>query len=550
MKGFATLLLLFGVVAAFKVDVKTDSYAAAGAQEASEALPAAEFARVKSLIACISILAGVYFITCALLAGFRIAEQLSEGDEQPTVLRRTLEAAEPTLNFAPMLCVLFLACQMQEVRSYGGHEEIPHSVSTCIQFATLALLLQVSTAVLAPVMTGVASTSDEASLIVDVKDRSVQVLSCTSLLVLYAASTGVCLGTVADAGHYSSAATCALLLTILFFTVHCCFAIAGLFVAAAKRSQSVIFQVLKLSTETVHFAPMLAMVFVAARMRAMQVDPWEMNGGEPQHWAQVCFFMCTAALIVQTLLVVIIPLLAGGDVRRASVTQGDVEIVIVSCESDAANAFFALLRFAPCAAYTVGVGLVILSVLVISNPAGESPPMPASVCCVICLAVLFFAAKLGLWAAVAVRDLTLSASNPTSRTLKHVIKTLKSAAATVYFCPMLAVLYVCLRLRAQQISGKGAGPQLWAQAAMYASSFAVVFQFLVCLTVGYVTGRAMEVDEKGSFSTVQVKDGKHPWLRSFAQGAQAFSLTTLYGGATTVCMALFLVRPETVSHGH
>jgi len=541
MKGLAALLLV-GVTAAAKVHVKTDSYAAEGARESLEVLPSAEFARLEYLIVCISSLAGVYFIACALLAGSRMAEQLSD-DEKPTVLRRALEAAEPTLNFAPMLCVLFLACQMQEVKSYGGKEELPHWVAPCIQIASIAWLVQMLTAVLAPVLTGVTSSADEASLIANVNQRGVQVLSCTLLLVIYAASTGVCLGTTADAGHYSSAASCSLLLTIYFFMVHFCFAVAGLM----SSSRSTIFQVLKLATDTVHFAPMLALLFIGARIRAMQVDPWDMNSGEPQGWAQVCFFICSGALILHTLLVVMLPLLAGGDARRSS-TKGDVEIVLVNRESDEARVLFTLLRFAPCAVYIVGVGFVILSMLVISNPAGQTPPLPATIRCLISLASLFFAAKLSLWAAVAMRELTLSITSPTSRALKHVIKTLKSAAATVYFCPMLGVLYVCLRLRAKQMSGKD--PQVWAQAAMYVSSLAVFLQFLVCLIVGYATGKAMEVDEVGSFSAVQTEDDEHSKLRSFAIGAQAVSLAALHGGVAVVCMDLFLLRPDAVSqHG-
>ena len=37
------------------------------------------------------------------------------------------------------------------------------------------------------------------------------------------------------------------------------------------------------------FAPMLCVLFIGARMRALQIDP---VNGNPQKWAQTCFYIC------------------------------------------------------------------------------------------------------------------------------------------------------------------------------------------------------------------------------------------------------------------
>ena len=42
-------------------------------------------------------------------------------------------------------------------------------------------------------------------------------------------------------------------------------------------------------------APMLCALFLAARMRALQMDPLH---GHPQKWAQNCFYACSVALVV------------------------------------------------------------------------------------------------------------------------------------------------------------------------------------------------------------------------------------------------------------
>merc|ERR1719163_73590 len=45
-------------------------------------------------------------------------------------------------------------------------------------------------------------------------------------------------------------------------------------------------------------APMLAVLFLAARMRALQLDP---PHGMPPVWAQACFFTMTGMLVLETL---------------------------------------------------------------------------------------------------------------------------------------------------------------------------------------------------------------------------------------------------------
>merc|ERR1719321_996760 len=47
-----------------------------------------------------------------------------------------------------------------------------------------------------------------------------------------------------------------------------------------------------ISTNAMNFAPMLSVLFIGARMRALQMDP---VNGAPQKWAQTCFYMCTYA---------------------------------------------------------------------------------------------------------------------------------------------------------------------------------------------------------------------------------------------------------------
>merc|ERR1719421_815186 len=76
-----------------------------------------------------------------------------------------------------------------------------------------------------------------------------------------------------------------------------------------------------LLANTVSFAPMLCVLFIGARMRALQTDP---VNGNPQKWAQTCFFMCTYALLAQTCLCIAIPVVLGGKAKKGKV-EGDME---------------------------------------------------------------------------------------------------------------------------------------------------------------------------------------------------------------------------------
>merc|ERR1719359_1912654 len=66
---------------------------------------------------------------------------------------------------------------------------------------------------------------------------------------------------------------------------------------------------------------MMAVLFIGARMRALQMDP---INGAPQKWAQNCFYLCTYAVMMQCILAITIPLVLGGSVKKGDKGEGDV----------------------------------------------------------------------------------------------------------------------------------------------------------------------------------------------------------------------------------
>merc|ERR1719446_5515 len=128
------------------------------------------------------------------------------------------------------------------------------------------------------------------------------------------------------------------------------------------------------------------------------------------------------------------------------------------------------------------------------------------------------------------------------------IKTLRSfdaARGTVMFCPMLCILFVGLRMRALQITGGVGAPQGWAQDCMYAATWSVLLQLLLCLMLPCVTGKEVGTDEDGNVGLkTQSTNGAGFYL---LEGFRYLCMLSMYGGACGVCAAVFIMTPATAN---
>merc|ERR1719321_729452 len=156
-------------------------------------------------------------------------------------------------------------------------------------------------------------------------------------------------------------------------------------------------------------APMLCALFLAARMRALQMDP---VSGNPQRWAQNCFWLCSSALLTQTCVAVAVPFLLNGKVKKGRM-EGDAEYEVGEPES------------------WVAKGMTIFRFVIML--------------CVLNLAFQYFLIYGLLWLFITVEDFT-------SIDLSSVKDAVDSAKSTVQFAPMLAVLFIATRMRALQMT--------------------------------------------------------------------------------------------------
>merc|ERR1719171_1342559 len=78
------------------------------------------------------------------------------------------------------------------------------------------------------------------------------------------------------------------------------------------------------------------------------------------------------------------------------------------------------------------------------------------------------------------------------------IATMEAAKNTVMFAPMLAVLFIGLRMRALQISDQKGQPQKFAQQGMYLSTYAVMIQVFMVFLMPLFLGGPPKVDDDGN----------------------------------------------------
>merc|ERR1719504_589890 len=292
--------------------------------------------------------------------------------------------------------------------------------------------------------------------------------------------------------------------------------------------------ILQLATNTVNFAPMLSILFIGARMRALQIDP---KFGNPQAWAQNCFYLCAYSVMAQLMLVIVVPYVLGGEVRKGEV-EGDVTFELAN-----PSLYFVLsgVRYLLMLALYGGFTAVIVSVFTIPGKDGKpAPPIAPSMQCVINLTAQFFFVYLMLWVLITLRQIAVSNKNMSYDSFfAKAIPTMEAARATVQFAPMLSVLFLGLRLRALQITGSKGQPQKWAQDGMFLATYAVLVQMLMVFLTPLFTGGPPKMDDDGNV----VSQPGNKYVAYAVVGIRYLALLALYGGAVTCVAALFKITP-------
>jgi len=512
---------------------------------------------VSTTMKCVINLTIQYFLVYTAVAIVRTYNQLSASPLK--ALAQTLTAATATVNFAPMLSVLFVGTRMRALQlSQGQPDEydLPQPfVKIAMQCCAYAVLVQTLTVLALPLVLG-HTPAVGADGIPEVKSTPgivgtiLTVLKWTCMAALYGGFTAVCVGAFAmdppkelwpdGVPPVSPAVACTMNLSVQYFGVYLAIAVVQTWVQFNGQTAGThkLSGVLQLASNTVNFAPMLCILFIGARMRALQIDP---IAGNPQRWAQLCFYLCAYSVLVQLILVVLVPYGLGGECVQGA-SEGDITFEVAN--PTLYNVLTGV-RYLVMLALYGGFTAVIVSVHTIEAPEGQvTPPISPAMQCVMNLTVQFFTVYLLLWVFITLKQISLQMPSLRYDAFFAMwIETFDAARATVQFAPMLSVLFIGLRMRALQITNQKGAPQGWAQEAMFLSTYAVLIQVLMVCLMPLFLGGPPKVDDDGNVVTPP-----HSTIMAYVTVFFRYvALICLYGGAVTVVVALFYITPETAT---
>jgi len=466
-------------------------------------------------------------------------------------IQKILVTATITVNFAPMLAILFLACRMRVTQLTKGKGNPPEWVQVCMYFATYAVLLMTLCVCVIPLFTGEVLGVDPKTGQIPEDSEPFEnqccailftVLKYLILLGLYVGAIGVVYGIstyVPPKGIWpegkdfpvAPAVQCTMILACQYFVVYGLIQVARTWTQFTKMKMTKFENAMMTATHSMNFAPMLAVLFIGARMRALNMDP---INGNPQKWAQNCFYMCTYALLAQTIFSVAVPLVLQGEVKVGKV-EGDMEYEV---ENKMFGTILAIGRYVMMICLYIGAGCVVYSIFTIEHPKGPEYTIPISVTmqCVVNLTFQFFFVYIWIWAAITIKEFT-------GLEWSLMTQTMENCKGIVMFCPMLAILFVGTRMRALLLTDSRGAPQGWCQDGMYMATWSLLIQFVMVLVTPCATGEPAHVDEDGNIKW----EPEHKCLFYTIVAIRALGFFLLYGGVITVIVGVYTMTPETAN---
>merc|ERR1740127_110160 len=159
---------------------------------------------------------------------------------------------------------------------------------------------------------------------------------------------------------------CVVNLTIQYFVIYTALAVIRTCadVWNLKYEQVPIQKILQTAALTVNYAPMLAVLFLAVRMRVTWLT---LGRGNPQEWVQMWMYCCTYAVMMLTLIVCVIPLFTG-EVIGVDQKTGDIKDDEKPFDNFILAGCFTVLK------YLIMIGLYVGAVAIIYGAYTYVPP--------------------------------------------------------------------------------------------------------------------------------------------------------------------------------
>ena len=540
---------------------------ASSAPAEEEMNPNLNFKPMSTTMQCILNLTLQYFVIYTALGITRTVLDFQGKDHKQSDMAIALKQASETMFYAPMVCMMFVGFRMRVLQLTKGQGAPQEWVQFAMKSVTYSILATTLMVLIVPIFTPMKEVEVEKTgeIKADSKGNPFEspllqgifnVIRYLTVIALYVGFGAVLVGlfkftpdpAIWDGAvpPISPAVGCTVMLSTAFFLIYFLLAVSrtySQFMGQGNTFTSKFETVMTRAADTLGMAPMLCALFLGARMRALQMDP---ISGNPQRWAQNCFWLCSSALLAQTCVAVAVPFLLN-DVEVKKVDkkyklEGDMDYQVADGQSWLAKGMSAFRFIIMLCVYASAVA-VVCSVFTIQHPDGKelTPPLSPTMQCVLNLAFQYFLIYALLWIFITVEDFT-------SFKLVEAKDAIESAKSTVQFAPMLAVLFIATRMRALQMTDNKGAPQGWVQDGMYLATWSIMIQFMMCLIMPFFLGHKYTPDTLDG----EQKPGENDNVGN-QYGAMAVTfvrycaLIALLGGVTTVTIGVFMMTPETAN---
>jgi hypothetical protein len=490
-----------------------------------------------------------YMVIYTALAITRSYHELS-GTSKGKV-ETALRAAAQTLTYGPMLCVLFIACRMRVEFLSDGKDQPQLWVQNCMYALTFAVLASTLLVLLLPVVTGKPLPLKEQTPDLEKppleEDSKMTFYFITAmryliLLGLYGGLAGVIVGIniylppgatdLSKVPPPAPAVMCTMILAVFFFGIQLIIAFCRSYGEFTGTEFPKTVGVMNSAAVAVEFAPMLSILFLAARMRALQHD------GQPQKWAQDCMFASTYAMCASTLLAILIPVIMGGTMTVNPQTR-EATFEVPNDSNPMIGYVLVAFRFACMLGFYGGAVGVIYSIFTFEAPSGPTLPVSPAVHCVVNLTCQFFFVYFMMTVMLTVSEVS-GGYVPLER--YRFFAALEASKATLAFAPMLSILFVTTRMYALLITDKKGAPQSWVQDGMYMATWSLLISFVMCMATGLIMDE-VKTDEDGNVVNKFTNQG----LAIAMISMRYMTMLLLYGGIVLVIVGLFVMTPETAN---
>lgn len=193
---------------------------------------------------------------------------------------------------------------------------------------------------------------------------------------------------------------CVISLSIQYFVIYTLLAMIRTANQFTGHSMVGFQKIMETAATTVTYAPMLSVLFLGVRMRAIQLSQGQTEKYQlPQPWVQQAMYTCTYAVLAQVILVLMMPVFTGewdvktdedGNLDTSSMQSGGIMGTVIS-----------VVRYIIMAALYGGFIVICYGAFVMKGPKeiwGEegAPPVSPAVACTMNLTTQFFLVYLGV----------------------------------------------------------------------------------------------------------------------------------------------------------